>query len=645
MPDLKPVPQLQPINLENQPYLEGLPDDPEAVSLVVNTFGEYERARFTHERRWSDAENLYHGVVEQRKWEGTNIDRASLSVPIVYDQIEASHPLLVEALLDYHPTFFDTVAQPGTTPEDATRIRAVIGAQFAEPMDSDGFAPIAHIPQAIKQAQKFGDGAIELYWDPEKKRWGIEWVDIRDLYWDATAPGPLIDLSPSVIHRKLLSVEYLQSLRDTDGFSIPSDEELNSLAKARQITTGDMARQRAAFARKEFFSINQLRVDPKHQLVEVMVYWTKKTQIWILGRLHCALSAENPYGFIPYCKAPFTIIEGRPYSMGLPDVLEGNQKYIQGIRNARLDNLSLQLRPPRIRAAGAPTSPSKDAMQPGLVWELQKADDGSFVKVENFTQDSYREEEIIRGDAANRTGINQGTTSGVPVASNANRSATGVTAQAQSVSKRLQTAVKNFEDYLIVPMLYKIYQMQQRFAPEIFEVSDAKGNTISASRQDFQKPVKFVVTAASRMVVKDRLAMFLGPITQMIFNPEVMHQANLQGKTIDFNEWSRFMQDATATSLSYAFFRDMEGDEEAKLQQPDPKTQAQMQMKQLDAQTRVQMGQMKAQTEGDKADKMLLAHTNESGEKSARELLKLLSGGQDGLDKSGEKGRSKPKKS
>jgi hypothetical protein len=38
------------------------------VKLVTQTFGEYERGRQAHEKRWRDADNLYFGVVEKRKW-------------------------------------------------------------------------------------------------------------------------------------------------------------------------------------------------------------------------------------------------------------------------------------------------------------------------------------------------------------------------------------------------------------------------------------------------------------------------------------------------------------------------------------------------------------------------------------------------
>jgi len=635
MPDFSPVSPPQQVNLETEPYQWQELEDKYANQLVVQTFAEYERGRRTHEERWADAENLYFGLVEQRYWEGTQIPRSSLAVRIAFDQVEAAHPLIVEALLNHYPTFFDTQALPGSNPSDAAKIRDIIAAQFLEPLDGTGFPPVAHIPVALKQAQKYGDGAIEVFWDPDAKRWGIEFVDIRDLYYDTTAPGPLIDLSPSVIRRMLMTVEDLKNLRGKPGFKIPSDSQLNTLAKERYHTTGDLLRQRAAAARKEYYDPMQMRVDPKHQVVEVLVYWSKTELIWTLARKWVALDIKNPYGFIPFCKAPLVVVEGRPFSISMPEFLADEQRYIQGLRNLRLDNIALALQPPRQDVGAFDQKPTTSSLHPGMKMNVQNKDSLSeFVTIPNVTENAYRDEALIVQEANNRFGVNQSIQSGIPLPSNANRTATGVQAQMGAVGKRLQTVVKNFEDYMIVPLLYKIKRIMEIFAPETFQVTDNKGQTIDSGRADFQKQVKFIMTGADKMVVKDRLASFVGPITQMLFNQDIMHQANLQGKTVDFLEWSRFLQDATGTALSYQFFRDMNPNEEQRLQQPDPKTMAMLQAKQQDQQVRMAAIQSKHQTESQKNEVDLQTKTNESGEKSARELLKLLQGASHGTKRS-----------
>lgn len=626
MPELT-APQPTPaVDLERLKYLMGSqePNDAEAVTLVRDTFAKYESQRLTHEKRWNLAANLYHGVVEQRKWEGTSVDRASLPVPIAFDQVEAAVPIITSALFSYYPSFFDVLPGPDAKASDADHQRLVLSDYLGSPFDDSGITPVTHMKMSVKHAAKFGDGVVELSWDGSKKRPCVEFVDLRDIYFDPSTPGPAIDWSPSVIHRALMSVEDLAALRGTAGVKIPSDGILNFLAKSRGLTQGDITKQREAAARKEYLYIGDLRTDPKHQLVEVFKYWTKNRLIWVLGRYWCAINKPNPYGFIPYQKAPYIAIEGRAYGMSLPDILEGEQKYAQGIRNARLDNLALALHPPRTRAQGTPSTPGSTAWRPGLEDRVSDPKQVEVAKVENFTADAYQEEQIINQNADRRSGVNSFVQSGVPVASNANRNATGVSAQQQAVSNRLSTPVENFEQFMIVPLLYKMQRMIQKFAPEQLSAVDEQGNPVTAHKSVFDKSVSYRMEAGSRMRTKNSLGQFLLPITQVLFNPAVMHEANIQGQTMDFNEFSRFFQDATGTSQSYQFFRNMLPQEQQAMNQPDPKTAMAMQMKQLDAQTRTNMGQMKAQTEQQKNVLEFKAKTGETAEKSARELLKLL---------------------
>jgi hypothetical protein len=627
--------QLQTVDLEDAPYRWNTPEDYVALELVNRTFRQYENGRRSHDQRWQVADRLYHGYVEKRYWEGTNRERANLAVPIVYDQVESAFPIITEALFEHYPTFFDVVPEPGTSPAEADQQRNLLAAFFEQPFDASGLNAIAEMSLAVKQQLQYGDGIVELAWDFGLKRPVIEWVDVRDIFLDPQIPGPVIDWSPAVIHRQKLSVERLRELRGVEGVNIPPDVILNHLAKRRTTTASEQTKMMAAAARKERLDLLELKPDPRHQEVDVLRYWADDRLIWVLGGVWVAVNQPNPYGFKPYCKAPLTVVTGRPYGMSLPDVLEGDQKYAQGIRNARLDNLNLSLMPPRKRVGGGITSPSKIAWRPGLIDEVSKADESDVYRVENVTADAYREEQIIHAGAAKRTGVSEMVQSGVPTPSNANRSATGVSAQQQNVSRRLKTAVKNFEDFLIVPLLYKMRRMMQQYAPEQLEAVAPTGESLSIHKATLDRPVKFVMQAASRMVARDRLGMFLPTISQLLFNDVVSKQAQMQGKTVDFGEFNRFFHDATGTSRIYNFFRDMTPEEQQKAAQPDPETMAQMQMQEQSNQTRLQMGQMKAQTDLMK----ILQEGAAMGEKSAVEVLKLL-GGSSGANAGAEAGNS-----
>lgn len=627
MPELQQPQQLPDVDLERINFLfsgDQSPDEAAAVKLVTQTFGKYEGQRKSIELRWDTSARLYHGVIEQRNWPGTDVPRAALAVPIVYDQVESAFPLIVEALFSYWPTFFDVSPLPGTSIQEAVQQKEILASYLETPNDESGITPITHLKMAVKQAEKYGDGVIEISWDARQNRPVIEWRDVRDIYVDMTAPGPAADWSPALVDRALMTVQDLKDLRGTEGVNIPSDEVLNWFAKARYMTSGDMTKQHEAAARREQSYVGDLRPDPRHQLVEVLKYITRDRVVWVLGRMWAAINQPNPYGFINYARAPYTLVEGSAYSKALADVLESEQKYAQGIRNARIDNLALMMNPPRTRAQGTPVVPGKLSWRPGLIDEVSDPKQVEVHKVENSTGEAFQEEAMIHSGASKRTGVNEMVQSGIPVPSNANRSATGVAAQGKAVGTRLSSVVANIEEFMIAPMLYKMSSMIAKFAPEKLEVVSKTGQTVAAGRSTFDKGIQFIMQGANRMIVKERLAMFLGPVSQLLFNDAVMKQANMQGKTLDFDEWARFFQDATGTAKSYAFFRAMSPQEQQAMNQPDPETVLDWQKAQLEAQTRTQMGQMKAQTESEKSKLDYQAKTQGTGEKSAIEILKLL---------------------
>jgi hypothetical protein len=268
-----------------------------------------------------------------------------------------------------------------------------------------------------------------------------------------------------------------------------------------------------------------------------------------------------------------------------------------------------------------------------MVDEVQDVKQVEVHQVDNMTPDALQEEQLIHADADRTTGVNQAAQSGMPTPSNANRTATGINSQIQSINSRLSVQVENFETFMIVPMLYKLQKMIAKFAPEQITVQrPAQRNLqtgqlmpaqdIQVSKSLFSKGANFRMEAASRMKTKANLAAFLVPVTQLLFNPQTVALAQQSGKTIDFEEWSRFMQDATGTARSYDFFRDMEANEQAQLP-PTPQA-VQMQKAQIQAQSRDKATQAKAAIEQAKMQQQGQQAQDDRGENSALQILQSL---------------------
>lgn len=136
--------------------------------------------------------------------------------------------------------------------------------------------------------------------------------------------------------------------------------------------------------------------------------------------------------------------------------------------------------------------------------------------------------------------------------------------------------------------------------------------------------IKLRLEGSRRMMTRERqmqMAQFLG---QVVFNGQFLAQINQQGKTVDYVEFARMLDDAMGIEHTYIWMRDLKPEEQAKLQQPPPQVLAAQQKTQSDAQTRLQIMQMKQQGEKYHTDAQVQIAQNKADEESAQEILKLL---------------------
>jgi hypothetical protein len=211
----------------------------------------------------------------------------------------------------------------------------------------------------------------------------------------------------------------------------------------------------------------------------------------------------------------------------------------------------------------------------------------------------FSEIEFIQNAAERRTGIN-GFGMGVPRGGNVNRTATGVNAQVSGGSMRLLDIVENIENYMLIPMLYKLYHMISLHTGmyDFLDARTADGQMYRVPAQVFNSKVNFVIRASSKMVTREKLLQIFPFITQYLLNGPFLEQLANANQTVDSNELLRFLQDAAGTSEKYTLIRPLSPEEIQQRQQAQQQAQQQQQQEQnADLQTRIQIQQMKSQTE------------------------------------------------
>jgi hypothetical protein len=631
MAETQAPPVIQTIDIQNAPLI--LPteamDEQYALSLVTKTFDQIEAfRRNNHDTRWQTAEMMYFGNVEKKLWEGTDVPRASMAMPLVFDQVEAATPLIMQALFG-DVDWFDVEAVDTEDPEVVKKVRDIkahLKYICENAPDDFDVSPLAQFEYVIKNMLTYGNGVVSLEYDFDAKRPVPCWVDLRNIYFDPGAPTPCMEAAKCLIHRKLLTVDDLYALRTAPGMNIPAKAILRYLAENRVVSASDVALQTAESLRRIQYmpGYTDLLPLPTDQQIEVLQYWSKSRVIWVLNRQWVAYNEKNAYGFIPYCTAPCFTVTGRMYAMGYPDVMGDQQLYAQSLRNLRLDELSLAVNPPRVRQRGSDIRVADLRWRPGMLAEFDDPPKDMTVHLPNGASAGVSDEiaQIVL-DAEKRTGVNA-MSSGIPTPSNANRTLGGMQMQTQGSSSRLSPIVRHVEDFIIKPMLMKMYRMIQIHGTEEPEQQLPVGEGQSVPQESFAAPVRFTVNAASKMMSRGQLGQILPMVTQYLSQGPLLQALQSTGKTVDWEELLNMLQDATGVRTRYTLVREMSEEEKQATQQPDPQTQAMMQKAQMDQQTRMQMGQMKSETEKQKVQLEYQARSEETDAKDSRELLKFL---------------------
>lgn len=600
MPEqLAPKP-LDPVSLDAEPLK--LPfqtiSDAYALETVKQTFYQYEWYRQqNHDMRWNAHDAMYFGWLPPKVWEGTTTPRSNLSMSsITFGQIEAALPAILQAVFNDNK-WFEIVPEMGNTPDEARQIEAHLYYNLEHGV---GDKPVEiDIEHATRQLLLNGNGGVSVTFDPHLGRPVVKWVDIRDFYINPSCPTPYADDSDSIIELKRLSVADIDAMRGDERMNIPPRSVLNYMASTPSAVYGDRTKQTSEALRGVQYNPAQHEwlPLPADRKVEVLIYWSKTRIIWVFNREWVAYNKKNPYGFVPFCFAPCFPVPGRFYAQSYADKLEDMQRYTEALINAHLDELSLALHPPRVKKRGGLLTPSQQRWRPG---QVQEADDPKNDVVvqwpQQATTDVMGDIAFFESSAEKLTGVNS-MGQGVPRGGNVNRTATGVQSQLQGGANRLWTIVKHIEDYLIVPMLYKMYKLVQYHSQpgQILPGMGQGDQLIQVGAEAFQKPCRFRILASSKMMTKEKLQQVFPFLAQYFLNGAFLQELGSTGKTVDFDVMSRMLQDATGTGDAYPLIRQMNQQEQQARQTPPPQVAMQQQLAQMDAQTRTQIMQMKIQ--------------------------------------------------
>jgi len=596
-----PLPVVDIENIEEQ-----LAEEIYAKELVCRTFDRYAAHRTNIELRWTISDELLNGVTETRYWKGTQVKRASYPQPIVSDQFRTILPALEQAIFpDSGDSFSIGPAMSGSTipPQFGRMLTNTVKGWLEESPKIGLPSGRREILNALMDAALYKLGCVHVQFNPMLKRPVVEAVNIKDIYLDPKAPSPSAEDNKCIIWRKYLTVKAIKEHRDSKGgFKKISDDEIYGLCSGTPLTSGVTNQNLTASLTRMPVQMGPTVYDPsiEDQEIEVLIYYSEKRIVWILNRTIVFYNEENIYKFFPFCFTPFYPIPHRNYGESIGDILESTQRLSEGLVNNTLDTLHMATLPPRTEKQMSGQAVG-DRWYPGLSIKASSPKDdviihdiplGHITPVWDMVQ-------WLQQQGYSRTGQNPLQQGGIPTPSNANRTASGMNIQMSGGSNRLYAIVKQFEDYMFIPLIKKMLDMCRIHVGVDDEVEgfNENGDITKLKGIAFHIPFKLDVQCASRVISKAELKQILPDLIQYFTQGTLIQQLQQTGRTVDVSEILSAVMDASGLARTYAFVRDMSQQEMQAMQQaqqpkPDPNMVAKIQM---ESQARMQETQLKGQ--------------------------------------------------
>lgn len=595
MPTL-PNPTTSPYELiqEGEFQFDQTPENEAALKLVIQDTSLAER--FIQAKRWmlewDRAQLLFEALAEVRYWEGTSIPRAHVSVPLVLKHIESILPQIMSGLFSSDPPF-TFQPRPGTKQDAARAAAAVIAYQ----LDEIGFRE--EVRKGVKSALLFGNGIWKWGWESSTRKRReyrrkaqpltipgenglppvtiptkqsdrlevkeieeevacptFEFVNVRHVLVDPGLREPDIRGAKYVIHRMYLTADQLDELRDFEGYDIPDRETLlNLFLPPKEPTHSSPLETVPLSLEKEFTPLPRWvdsTVDPLEQPIEVLERWDNDSVITVLNRKVVIRNEPNEFGVIPFLSLAYIDNIDSFYGLGLARLIGGEQRLQQGMINARLDEVAINLNGMFVRQRGKNVPSQNLRMRPGGIIDADEASAITVLPRLNAVPEAYVEVQASDARAENISAANELIVQGsLPSEgrSSITRTATGVQALTGGSGARLQYMVENLADQVFVPFLMQCHEMNAAKLPlpQLRRILDDElQQAWQGDELDILNArIRFSVLAAAKMQVRRAMAQSLPLLFQFLLSAPVSQMLQAQGQKIDVAEMVNMLFDVS----------------------------------------------------------------------------------------------------
>jgi hypothetical protein len=385
-----------------------------------------------------------------------------------------------------------------------------------------------------------------------------------------------------VVYRDYATYEDLDNLRDYEGYTIPSEDELRDFFMRERFTPkGDNISVTLPESMRGWIQTSLPRnakdsADPLQNGLELLEYWSKNFVIVVLrhGDDNILIRNEaNPYKKIPFLSATWRPIPDCFDGQGI-GLLAGPAQLVQaGITNSSLSLLDYQLNPVMLRTAGFNT-PSQDIiLSQGGIIDVEGDVTKAFKILDRAEQPASAMQWLQQqaAEAKENAGANQQYTmgAGAPgIQTTGTRSGTGAAQVGAAIAGRLDGPIGRIVRQIFIPWLQTMDELNNDRLPSSVlrdVLSQEMGQQIDIDHEKFRSAeLQYEVLAGAKLGPKKEMAQFFPFLIQLINNPTFVTMLNVAG--YKFNVVNAFKNFASFAGWKYAqsFVEQMQPQEQQK---------------------------------------------------------------------------------
>ena len=503
--------------------------DPErkCVDDLVALMSNWESWRRPYETLWEEIYRLYFSSQDKRK----TSTRSTITVPVVFQIIEAAVPKVVNSIFGSGEDFFDIIPVNPVDTDFADSIKTLLSFQ----MNQADF--MIKFVDFVKQLLLYGTSYFHVYWKV-KREWVTSRTPIREplsvngmiidpnhIRWEERREYKVTERRPEVDVLDILDVfPDPESRNESDARGVfvrswMSIDDVKSMGKGQfpifgnvdnpLLTDGDT---QYAQSRQQRNSIRGLSAPSGKDLVEILTFWGKydldgdgikeKCQIIIANRQVLLVARANPFHHqqCPVVRCVFFPVPLEWFGMGLVEPVINNVHELWTLRRQRLDNINLILN--RMWKVNSLADIDLDTLisTPNGIILTDTMDGVEALVTPDVTASAYNEASTVQNDIENATAPRS--IQGAPDSGRLGRTAKGAQLIIGQALEKFAVGTKLVEELGIKRVLKLVQGLNLQFIDTDEQLNEAYGFLFATPMavEDIRLDFKFKMVGISDMI-------------------------------------------------------------------------------------------------------------------------------------------------